>query len=95
MATGFGAIGSSDLGASVNYYQLLGVGLNASVDEIQKAFRSKARQVHPDKNRELPEAEELMKLVNKAYEVLSNTIERRDYDDQLQSGDSPMPGDFE
>ncbi len=84
-----------DPGGLQNHYKLLGVGISASMDEIQKAFRSKTRQVHPDKNQDHPQAEELMKQVNKAYEVLSDSIKRSDYDEQLQTGDTPMPGDFE
>ncbi len=94
MATGFdpGQLPGMSL---PNHYELLGVGISASKDEIAKAFRSKARQVHPDKNQDHPQAEELMKQLNKAREVLSDRIKRTDYDEQLQSGDSPLPGDFE
>jgi curved DNA-binding protein CbpA len=51
---------------------ILGVSLNASEEEIKRAYRLKARQFHPDSNRDNPNAEEMIKEVNSAYELLMN-----------------------
>jgi tetratricopeptide (TPR) repeat protein len=69
-----------------NYYEILGVKHNSSYDEIKKTFRKKAKEIHPDvvasKNMQ---SEEAMKLLLKAYEVLSNPRKREDYDYKLKA----------
>lgn len=65
--------------ATRDYYEVLGVSRDASADEIKKAFRSRAREVHPDTS-EHEDAEELFKELNEAYEVLSDPEKRRNYD---------------
>lgn len=64
---------------SADYYALLGVGRDAGPDEIKKAYRKLARELHPDVNPDL-EHQEKFKLVTAAYEVLSDPEKRQMYD---------------
>ena len=69
--------------STTNYYRFLGVHMNATSDEIRKSFISKARQIHPDKNFNQPDSQDLMKYLNEAYETLSNKVTRAEYDENL------------
>jgi molecular chaperone DnaJ len=62
-----------------DYYELLGVGRDADEQQIKKAFRRLARQLHPDVSQE-PDAETRFREVTEAYEVLSNAETRQLYD---------------
>lgn len=62
-----------------DYYDVLGVGRNASQDEIKKVYRRLAMQYHPDRNKDHG-AEERFKEINEAYEVLSDPNKRASYD---------------
>jgi molecular chaperone DnaJ len=63
-----------------DYYELLGVSRAASADDLKKAYRRRARELHPDANPDDPEAEERFKELAKAYEVLSDDQQRARYD---------------
>lgn len=76
--------------AGKDYYNILGVGRNASEQDIKKAYRRLARKHHPDVNPGDKAAEARFKEINVAYEVLSNKEKREKYDkygDQWQYAD--------
>lgn len=62
-----------------DYYEILGVSKDASETDIKKAFRKKAVEYHPDRNKS-PDAAEKFKKVNEAYQVLSDPEKRKMYD---------------
>ncbi len=81
-----------------DYYKILGVSKDATIEEIKKAYRKLARQHHPDVNRK-PEAEKRFKEINEANEVLSDPEKRRRYDQvgpewARYANGGPQPGGF-
>lgn len=63
-----------------NYYEILDVPSGATSDDIKRAYRRLARQYHPDLNPGNKEAEERFKTIGEAYDVLSDTTHRAQYD---------------
>ena len=62
-----------------DYYNILGLSINASSDDIKRAYRKLAKKYHPDTNKSAT-ASEMFALVTEAYDNLSDDIKRRDYD---------------
>ena len=84
----YGTTGNAMANGETDYYVLLGVERTAGQDEIKKAYRRLARELHPDANPD-PEAEARFKLVSEAYETLSDPDRRARYD---AYGDPRMGG---
>lgn len=63
----------------------MGVARNAGLGEIKKSYKSLARELHPDKNKDNPDAEEKFKDISEAYSVLSDDKKRKVYDSKLNS----------
>ncbi len=73
-----------------DYYEVLGVGRDAGTDEIKKAYRKKAMEFHPDRNKDNPDAEKKFKEAAEAFDVLKDPQKKARYDqfghDGLRSG---------
>ncbi len=68
-----------------NYYEVLEVNKDASFEEIKEAYREKIRIWHPDKNKSnLHEANEKSILINEAFEILSDSEKRKQYDTMIK-----------
>ncbi len=72
--------------AKRDYYEVLGVGKNASANDIKRAYRRLAMKYHPDKNPDNKEAEGKFKECAEAYEVLGDTEKRQRYDQYGHDG---------
>ena len=74
-----------------DHYAVLGVAANASLDEIKKAYRKQASQLHPDKNLAL-DAPAKFRRVQEAYETLADIEQRKVYDENRRRTllDSPI-----
>ena len=75
-----------------DYYEVLGIGKDASAEEIKKAYRKAAMKYHPDRNPGDKEAEERFKECGEAYEVLSDEGKRQRYDQYGFAGVDPNFG---
>ena len=65
-----------------NHYDILGVGLNATDEDIKRAYYAKAREHHPDKTLNAT-SEEMMKRINKAKSILTDEVRRLEYNEEL------------
>jgi molecular chaperone DnaJ len=75
-----------------DYYEVLGIAKGASDEEIKKGYRKLAKKYHPDLNPDDKTAEEKMKEVNEAYEILSNPDKKSRYDQFGHAGVDPSYG---
>jgi len=75
---------------SRDYYKILKVKRNASTEEIKEAYRRLAREYHPDLHPGNPTAEERFKEICQAYEVLSDAVQRSEYDQGFEPMKSPQ-----
>ena len=67
----------------MNFYQLLGVSKNATIEEIKQAYRKLAIKYHPDKNPEIKNSQKRFKELTNAYNILKNKKKRRNMTRQL------------
>ena len=81
------------MAATSDYYDILGISKSASVDEIKKAYRKQALEWHPDRHKDDKEAaEKRFKEINEAYQVLSDSQKRSQYDQFGTAGPSFAQG---
>ncbi len=66
--------------AKRDYYDVLGASKGASAEELKKAYRTKAKELHPDRNSDNPNAEAQFKEINEAYDVLKDPDKKAAYD---------------
>ncbi|EJD38159.1 DnaJ-domain-containing protein [Auricularia subglabra TFB-10046 SS5] len=85
-------IGTQERPLETGYYDLLGVPVTATTDDVKKAYRRLAIKFHPDKNRDDPEAEEKFKLIAIAYQTLSDPALRKKYNEFGPKESAPEGG---
>lgn len=66
--------------AKRDFYDVLGASRDASADELKKAYRQKAKEYHPDRNADNPDAEAKFKEINEAYDALKDPERKAAYD---------------
>lgn len=75
-----------------NYYDILWVSQTASESEIKKAYKKLAMQYHPDRNKWDKKAEEKFKEINEAYQTLSDSTKKKNYDQFWSADGNPFSG---
>ena len=78
---------SSNLPSSISYYEVLGVGRNATAEEISRAYRKKSLKCHPDRTKD---REHEWEQLAKAYEILGDKRKRHWYNIELESGTTSL-----
>jgi molecular chaperone DnaJ len=79
-----------------DHYATLGISRGATAEEIKRAYRRRARELHPDANPDDPTAEARFKEVARAYAVLSDPVRRRNYDAYgVDDGSGPQASPFD
>ncbi len=81
-----------DVAAGPTHYQVLGIGADAPVDDVHRAYLDAARRNHPDRNAGSDEAGESMARINEAWRVLGHPGRRRQYDRELRGERSYLGG---
>ncbi|MGK7944369.1 MAG: DnaJ domain-containing protein [Microcystaceae cyanobacterium] len=76
---------------ALDYYKILEISPNATLQEIKRAYRRLARRYHPDLNSQDPTAREKFQAIAAAYDVLRDTKQRAEYDQQFHSNVSDSP----
>lgn len=69
-----------------DFYNILGVSRNANINQIKKAYRKLAKELHPDKNKDDPDSTRKFQDLGAAYEVLSDSDKRKTYDRYGEEG---------
>lgn len=77
---------ASEVLAGRDFYKILGVSRNANVNQIKKAYRKLAKELHPDKNKNDPNAQDKFQDLGAAYEVLVDADKRKQYDRYGEEG---------
>lgn len=76
----------SEVLAGRDFYKILGVSRSANVNQIKKAYRKLAKELHPDKNKNDPNAQDKFQDLGAAYEVLVDADKRKQYDRYGEEG---------